>query len=73
MRKGSGSVYDKWNISVVICDIDNIICQKLEHKSLYVLCLSRYEHGNQYTCPPRDTLQDEARLIRDPGGRLRLL
>ena len=22
MRKGSGSVYDKWNIYVVICDID---------------------------------------------------
>jgi hypothetical protein len=22
MRKGLGSVYDKWNISVVICDTD---------------------------------------------------
>jgi hypothetical protein len=22
MRKGPGSVYDKWNISVVICDTD---------------------------------------------------
>ena len=22
MRKGIGSVYDKWNISVVICDTD---------------------------------------------------
>jgi hypothetical protein len=25
MRKGPGSVYDKWNISVVICDI-GIFC-----------------------------------------------
>ena len=23
MRKGPGSVYDKWNISVIICDTDN--------------------------------------------------
>jgi hypothetical protein len=22
MRKGPGNVYDKWNISVVICDTD---------------------------------------------------
>jgi hypothetical protein len=22
MRKGTGSAYDKWNISVVICDTD---------------------------------------------------
>jgi len=24
MRKGPGSVYDKWNISVVICDTDSV-------------------------------------------------
>jgi hypothetical protein len=35
MRKGLGSVYDKWNISVVICDTDiqykYVVNQKLEH------------------------------------------
>jgi len=42
MRKGSGSAYDKWNISVVICDtyianvFDEIFSEKREQYLLFL-------------------------------------